>query len=482
MSLRASFRIIGMVVGVMGCGKAEKSRPEGGSAQGIEATAAEPWIVLKLTNDAVIVRSGHRVSVIDAAGHVLARPQVADPDALGDAAIAHGALVWADGPNRDQLRVIDLASGKQRWRAALEGHAEFQVLMGEHQVAVLHEHGADLYHLADGTRTYHRTGTGYAAASYSSATHLLVDKLGHIEAVDDATGTLRWTSEIYISEGRTPSLWFRDATVVVYNGGRHFRGGVWQYDDGPFVELDLSSGKAVANGTLNQTAPGKFPVAIGLIASGGALVASGEKVEKRTIYRLDAVGRILWRSTDWFVDAASSTAPDFVRVTGRLGAAVLQSGRTPEGVLVGFDDKTGHIGFHRPLGAHARFIGPLDDCTLMIDLDHERKLECIDANGVVQWARPVIGRNAMAWRVGVHVLLADASPAVLTCFDSHGAPLWQTELAGTEVQGNALAAPPGSSGVRTDAWQVNQTFVVLPDQRSVHILDLATGKLAEVVP
>lgn len=482
MSVPASLRIIGVVGCLLGCSKGEKPRPESGSAQGSGAAASEPWSVLKLTGEAVIVQSGHRVTLIAPTGHVLARPQVVDPDVLRDAVIDHGALAWADGPNRDQLRVIDLASGKERWRAALDGHADFQVQMGDRQMAVLHEHGADLYQQADGARTYHRPGAGYAAANYSGATHLLVDKLGHIEAVDDATGTLRWTSEISFSEGRTPTIWFRDATVVVYHGGHYFRGGEWKYDDGNFVELALSSGKKLASGLLTATAPGKFPVEIGLITSGGALVASGEKVEKRTVYRLDAVGRILWRSTDWFADAAYSTAPDFVQVDGPVGAAVLHSLRKPEAVLVGFDANTGHIGFHRPLGEHARFIGPLGDCTLLIDLDHERKLECIGASGAVQWARPVIGPNAMAWRLSGHVLLADASPAVLTYFDSHGALLWQTALPGTEVQGKVLLAPPGTSGVRTDAWQVSQTYVVLPDQRSVHILDLATGKLAEVVP
>ena len=482
MSPPLSLRILGVVVCLLGCGKGDKSRPQGGSAQGSSAAAEEPWSTIKLTHDAVIVQSGHRVSVIDATGHVLVRPQVADPEVLRDAVIGHGVLVWADGPNRDQLRVIDLASGKERWRAALGGHAEFEVQLGDRQLAVLHEHGADLFQQADGTRTYHRTGAGYAAASYSSATHLLVDKLGHIEAVDDATGALRWTSKIDVSEDRTPKMWFRDATVVVYEGGRDFRHGEWWYDDGGFIELDLSSGKEVASGSLTDTAPGKFPIPIGRVLSGGALVASGEKVEKRTVYRLDTVGRILWRSTDWFADAAYSTAPDFVQVEGPVGAAVLHSVRKPETVLVGFDAETGHIGFHRPLGEHARFIGPLGDCTLLIDLDHERKLECIGASGTVQWARPVIGPNAMAWRPGGHVLLADASPAVLTYFDSHGALLWQTELPGTEVQGKVLLAPPGTSGVRTDAWQVSQTYVVLADQRSVHILDLATGKLAEVVP
>jgi outer membrane protein assembly factor BamB len=479
MRLEHSCGIILFVGALVACGKS--GDPHAGTGSGTPpphpavttagAPGREPWRIVQVHDDVAIVASQEGVAVLGADGKVLARRKVSDAAALKSAAITPGAIVWIDADS-PVLRLLDLATGQERWHVALESQPD-GMTVGAHDVAVMHSGAVDLYRLTDGAPSYHQSGPANAASRFLApqGLYVFVDQRGGVQAVDEATHKQLWSVDLHHGPAKLgdPDIAVQNDTVIV------------RYDR-EFAKLDSKSGKVLAHGAASFVAPGPLPTTLTSAPDGGTIATSGSPT--LTTFRFNDIGKIVWRSGEWSELVLGGRDATMWRTQTAATIRLTSSGA---GRLIGFDDRTGHVTFHRELGEHSMAVGLIDDCALILDLDHDRRLECLDAKtGSGRWARPVVGRNAFAQQVGEHVLLADNSPAAATYLDATGEPIWQLALPDTEIretaQGTGLITHESRDVLHRGCWHIGKRMLVLPDEQNVRIVSLATGKLVEVKP
>jgi outer membrane protein assembly factor BamB len=425
---------------------------------------SQPWEVIREGEDAFVVARGSAVAVIDREGRLVSHPSIARERAE-NAAMDGRLLAWADGANNDVVHLFDLDTGREHWHVSA-AHRVDLFIFGVKSIGLLTEEGIEVRHASDGALGFHATGPKVMGAAYRDGLFAFIDETGNITAVDETTDEKRWSFDTHGGYHGDYDAWF-DGTAVAANGWR--------------VNVETGQGHAAPKSPLDPARVTKVAAASG----GGSLFADEFGAKERSMYFV-AEHRIVWRSKEWarFLDtrlgrgAVAITTPD-------SGAVVLEYRSPSSRVLVGFDNKTGHVRFDRDLGERDALLGGDGDCLGLLEMTRGLKLTCLDAStGKAMWDHPLAGKVAQGWHVNRQFLVASGSPARIEAIDGKGETRWSITLPDTEVRdaaiGTGLVAHVDTS--RESAWQLLDGLLVLPDVDAITILDLATGKLTVTKP
>jgi outer membrane protein assembly factor BamB len=448
---------LAILTALSACGKGSKSQSH---ASPLEAgtgttTGSGAWDFVGLRDPyAIVTRDGQSV-VLDRSAKILGQPHV-DPALLEHALVMHDTLVWSEG---NTLHAFDLSASRERWHAEVD-HNLRAIVSGDLSVAAINTSGFDIIKLSDGAIAYHQGGPATVSALFQDGVFYVGDTYGGVFAVQEATKKLLWKTSFGDVGSFQPLFSIEAGKLLVVNG-----------KEGPFMEIDLASGKPVASGSNDTNAPGGSSLDLGRGPDGDRYQVSGKYGKARTVFALDVASRIKWTAKDWPVDAHGYKSPN-ATVAMRDGehAAIVLAPIEGGRLLVGYNPSTGKPGFKQPFDDKDVLVGVSGGCVLVLALAHEHKLVCRDvSSGAATWQRALFGKDAVAWPLPAGAsLVADASPPVLSRLDAAGQTVWQTTL-------------PNSDFDRNWGWHVGTTIAVKSDG-SASVIDLATGTLATAHP
>ena len=412
-----------------------------------------------------MVARGDAVAVIDRGGKVVSHPQV-PRERAETAPMDRRLLAWADGANGDVLHLFDLDAGRERWRVGA-AHRVNLLIFGAKSVGLLTEEGIEVRHESDGALGFHVSSPKVVGAAYRDGLFTFIDDTGIVTAVDEATDAKRWSFD---TQGGYPGdydIEF-DGAEVAANGWR--------------LGVETGQGHPAPKTPLDPARVTKVAAASG----GGTLIADAVgETTARAMY-LVADHRIVWRSKEWARFLGPRLGMHAVAITTSDSGAVVLEYRFPTSrVLVGFDNKTGHVRFDRKLGERDVLLGGEGDCIGLLELTGGLKLTCLDAlTGKAVWNHPLAGTVARGWHVKREFLLASGSPAHLEALDGTGETRWSMTLPDTEVRdaaiGTGLVTHIGTNS--ETAWQLFHDVLVLPDVDSITVVDLGNGKATVAKP
>lgn len=453
-----------------GCGHRKQTSTSNGSGSSGSDDPSEVWQVVRTTDDTAIVVRGTRVAVVDPTGRVLSHPALT-PALAEDAPMRGRMVAWLDGTNDDELNLVDLSTGMLRWHATTAHRGE-SVIFGARSIGVLTVEGVELRHLDGGALGYHHLGPRMVDAAYQDGTFVFIDDAGMVEAVDEARDVQRWAFDVNASS-------VRDNNYVHFEGGNVIAPG-WQ--------IDVATGKARPRTSRSTNVLNEAEIyEIARTNEGTRLVADSPANAHRKMHLLDARGAEVWSSSEWsrFLELSYAFSRTNVAITKpEAGVVVLESESPPVRMLVGFDNKTGHVRYDRKIGKGDELVGGDDDCIGFLDRSNAPKLQCLDdKTGELRWEHVMTGTGGRAWHLKRHWIVASGSPALLESLDNTGKVLWRTTLPATTVAESSvtgLLAHRGTSGEQM--WELGPSFFILPEARDVSVVDIATGKLTKVTP